>query len=235
MATSIKIHQGEEATLRLAGKVSIISGAPVRTGANRCHNHTRHRPYLGIRAQEHQGKCLTKRIPVAFSDACGPRRPVVVLPRDVHRVARRHLAGAGKNATCGSALSRAASVSSFAGRERSGLRPGWRRYGEAAHEALVILWECSDRVCGKRLKPLLPILLEAMKRNGHLRLTKTVRSQVLSISQATIDRANRRFDRRAIHKAGRTAAPGTRPASGFEQRHICSGGGAQTIAEVVCV
>jgi hypothetical protein len=71
--------------------------------------------------------------------------------------------------------------------ERSGPRPGRWRYGEAVREVLVILWEASDRVCGKRLKPLLPILLEAMERNGHLRLTKTVQSQVLSMSPATID------------------------------------------------
>ena len=39
-------------------------------------------------------------------------------------------------------------------------RGGTRRlpiYDEAVREALVVLWEASDRVCGKRLKPLLPI------------------------------------------------------------------------------
>ena len=38
---------------------------------------------------------------------------------------------------------------------RQGARP--RVYDEAVREALVVLWEASDRVCGKRLKPLLPI------------------------------------------------------------------------------
>ena len=36
-----------------------------------------------------------------------------------------------------------------------------RLYGEAVQEALVVLWEASDRVCGKRLKPLLPILISS--------------------------------------------------------------------------
>ena len=38
-------------------------------------------------------------------------------------------------------------------------RPG--RYGDAVAEALLILWEASDRVCGKRLKPLIPTMLDA--------------------------------------------------------------------------
>lgn len=36
-----------------------------------------------------------------------------------------------------------------------------RMYDDAVREALVVLWEASDRVCGKRLKPLLPILVAA--------------------------------------------------------------------------
>src|SRR5947209_4350781 len=42
----------------------------------------------------------------------------------------------------------------------SGRRP-WRRvYDDAVREALIVVWEASDRVCGKRLRPLVPILLE---------------------------------------------------------------------------
>ena len=37
-----------------------------------------------------------------------------------------------------------------------------RIYQEAAREALTLLWEASDRLCGKRLQPLLPVLVEAM-------------------------------------------------------------------------
>ena len=35
-------------------------------------------------------------------------------------------------------------------------------------EALVLVWEASDRVCGKRLKPLIPILVEAWNGMGIL-------------------------------------------------------------------
>jgi integrase-like protein len=61
-------------------------------------------------------------------------------------------------------------------------------YDEAVRGALIVLWEASDRVCGKRLKALLPILLPALERNGHLKLDEQIRPKVLSMSAATIDR-----------------------------------------------
>jgi len=61
-------------------------------------------------------------------------------------------------------------------------------YDEAARVALIVMWEASDRVCGKRLKALMPILLPALERNGHLKLDETIRAKILSMSAATIDR-----------------------------------------------
>jgi hypothetical protein len=58
-------------------------------------------------------------------------------------------------------------------------------------EALIVLWEASDRVCGKRLKPLISVLIEAMERHGHLELAPNIRSRLLAMSAATIDRALR--------------------------------------------
>lgn len=68
-------------------------------------------------------------------------------------------------------------------------RPAARRiYGEAVKETLIVLWEAADRICGKRLKMLLPQLVEAMERHGHLQLENQVRAQLLAMSAATIDR-----------------------------------------------
>jgi hypothetical protein len=61
-------------------------------------------------------------------------------------------------------------------------------YDEAARAAIIVLWEASDRVCGKRLKALLPILLPALERNGHLKLDEEIRAKILSMSASTIDR-----------------------------------------------
>jgi hypothetical protein len=41
---------------------------------------------------------------------------------------------------------------------------------EAVRQALTLLWEAADRICGKRLKALLPVLIESIERRGHLRL-----------------------------------------------------------------
>ena len=69
-------------------------------------------------------------------------------------------------------------------------RPRGRRsvYDEAVTEGLVVLWEASDRVCGKRLKALLPTLVPALERHGHLTLDARVREQLMAVSAATIDR-----------------------------------------------
>ena len=45
-----------------------------------------------------------------------------------------------------------------------------RRYGPEAAAALVPLWEASDRLCGKRLVALLPLLVESLESHGHLNL-----------------------------------------------------------------
>ncbi|MET4323763.1 DDE-type integrase/transposase/recombinase [Bradyrhizobium sp. RT5a] len=63
-----------------------------------------------------------------------------------------------------------------------------RRYGATIKDALTALWEASDRVCGKRLKVMIPILLPALEQHGRLRLGQADRDRVLAISAATIDR-----------------------------------------------
>ena len=63
-----------------------------------------------------------------------------------------------------------------------------RIYKEAVREALTILWEAADRICGKRLRQVIAGLVEAMERHGHLRLDATVRESLLTMSAATMDR-----------------------------------------------
>ena len=53
------------------------------------------------------------------------------------------------------------------------------------------LWEASDRLCGKRLAALLPLLVEALEDHGHLVLEAEVRDKLLTISSDTIDRPPR--------------------------------------------
>ena len=76
-------------------------------------------------------------------------------------------------------------------RKARGSRPERRLYDDAVRAALIVIWEASDRICGKRLGPLVPLLVEAMERHDHLRLDPEVRRQLLAMSVATIDRALR--------------------------------------------
>jgi hypothetical protein len=61
-------------------------------------------------------------------------------------------------------------------------------YDEAVRQALVVLWEASDRICGKRLRALLPLLIDALERHGHLQLEAVVRKKLHRVSASTIDR-----------------------------------------------
>lgn len=45
-----------------------------------------------------------------------------------------------------------------------------RRYGATVKDAMTALWEASDRVCGKRLKVMIPTLLPALEQHGRLQL-----------------------------------------------------------------
>lgn len=75
--------------------------------------------------------------------------------------------------------------------QTEGLRPGRRVYDQAVVEALVVLWEAADRICGKRLVRILGQLVTSMERHGHINLEPGVRARVLSASAATIDRVLR--------------------------------------------
>lgn len=68
---------------------------------------------------------------------------------------------------------------------RSG-RP--RIYDDAVRAALAALWIASGHRCGKRLRPMLPRLIRALEADGTLSIDSAVRSRLLAISAATIDR-----------------------------------------------
>ena len=62
-----------------------------------------------------------------------------------------------------------------------------RKYGSVG-DALIALWEASDRVCGKRLVAMIPVLLPALERHGRLMPTSEGRGLLMSVSAPTIER-----------------------------------------------
>ena len=105
---------------------------------------------------------------------------------------------------------------------------GRRIYDEAVREAVILVWEASDRICGKRLKAALPHMVESMESHGHLDLDPEIRERLLAASAATLDRllkpvrvtvASRRKRRRNLSPGRnipvRTFADWNRPPPGF--------------------
>lgn len=89
-------------------------------------------------------------------------------------------------------------------------KPGRRpRYGRDVIAALAEVWQASGHICGKRLHPFLPELVEALERHGELRLAPEVKNRLLQMSRATIDRRLQRA-RTTRPLRGRTT---TRPGS----------------------
>ena len=68
-------------------------------------------------------------------------------------------------------------------------------------DALIQLWEVADRVCSKRLRPILPMLLPALERHGRVVLDEATRAKLLTVSAASIDRLL--VDVRAVAGSGR--------------------------------
>ena len=76
-----------------------------------------------------------------------------------------------------------------------------RIYDEAVREALIVVCEAADRICGKRLKQIIAVLVAAMQRHGHLKLDVEVQRRLLAMSAATMDRMLRAV--REVSKGGR--------------------------------
>ena len=76
-----------------------------------------------------------------------------------------------------------------------------RTYGVEVRDALIQLWEVAGRVCSKRLRPMLPVLLPALERHGRVVLDGATRAKLLTVSAASIDRLL--ADVRAVAGGGR--------------------------------
>jgi len=63
-----------------------------------------------------------------------------------------------------------------------------KKYDEPIRQALLTIWNASNQICSKRLVPFIPDLLSALERFGHISLPEDIRSKLLTISPATVDR-----------------------------------------------
>ncbi len=61
-------------------------------------------------------------------------------------------------------------------------------YDENVKDALLTIWNASNRICSKRLVPFIPTMIEVLERNGHMLLTREIKTKLCSISAASVDR-----------------------------------------------
>ena len=88
-------------------------------------------------------------------------------------------------------------------------QPRPRRYGQDVLQPLRFIWSTLNGPAGKRLAPFMPEIVQALERVGELSLDAAVRTKLLSVSAATIDRMLAP-ERRRLQVKGRS---GTKPGS----------------------
>ena len=97
---------------------------------------------------------------------------------------------------------------------KSQLAPGKRRgrqrkYGSEVAEALKELWEASDRLCSKRLKPFIPEMVRVLRRHGEQRIDASLEAILCRISPSTIDRLLRSYRKLGGRRPLSTTRPGS--------------------------
>lgn len=96
------------------------------------------------------------------------------------------------------------------GSGKKGKRRGrQRKYKHESIDALRQVWEASDRLCSKRLKPFISEMVKVMRRHGELTINAEVEAELCQISAATIDRLLRPWR----HPGGRCSLSITKPGS----------------------
>jgi hypothetical protein len=76
-------------------------------------------------------------------------------------------------------------------------------------QALRQVWEASDRLCSKRLKPFLGELVKVMRRHGELAVNARVEAELCRMSPSTIDRLLRPWRRLGGRRPFSTTKPGS--------------------------
>ena len=104
---------------------------------------------------------------------------------------------------------------------------GRRIYDEAVRQALIVVWEASDRICGKRLKAALPSMVRSLERHGHLDIDPHVRERLL---RPVRDKAGSRRRQKRKRKVGsqipvRTFTDWNEPRPGYLEIDLVAHGG----------
>lgn len=82
-------------------------------------------------------------------------------------------------------------------------------YNQPVVEAVKNLWRAANEICGERLHPFIPELLDKLIDCGELVISEETRQKLLEISLITVKRIIRQTKRRSFIKLGGTTKPGS--------------------------
>jgi hypothetical protein len=84
-----------------------------------------------------------------------------------------------------------------------------RTYGSDVSGMLKAIWEASDRLCSKRLRPFLPEMVKVLRQHGEQRINVLLEAQLCQMSSSTIDRLLRPYRKVGGRKSPSTTRPGS--------------------------
>jgi len=90
-------------------------------------------------------------------------------------------------------------------KKRKGRLP---KYDSTVVNSLKSVWEASDRLCSKRLKPFMPEILDALRHHDELHINAATQAQLCRMSAATIDRQLRPYRKAGGRRGFTTTKPG---------------------------
>jgi hypothetical protein len=83
-----------------------------------------------------------------------------------------------------------------------------RKYDVEMVKMLKIIWESSDRLCSKRLKPFIAEMISILRIHGELHINAETQGQLCQMSTATIDRLLRPYRKSGGRRGFTTTRPG---------------------------
>jgi hypothetical protein len=88
-------------------------------------------------------------------------------------------------------------------------KPRKKIYDQPVIDALKILWQAADEVCGERLHPFIPDLLEKLIVCNRINVSDEIKEKLLKISMGSVKKILSKELRRSLIRIGGTTRPGS--------------------------
>jgi hypothetical protein len=88
-------------------------------------------------------------------------------------------------------------------------KPRAKYYDQPVVDALKIIWEALDSICGERVHPQIPEMLEKLINYQEIAVTEEVRDKLLKISLGSVKAILRKEKTRSVIRIGGTTKPGS--------------------------